>query len=99
MKPERQLIDLMRYASLGHNVAIISVNSPNTTVNVGRGTMFFRCHARSGLLTIRVDTVWFMDYPVSEEVERLGIHLTRLSKEPRIIKGDETSEAAVRRRV
>lgn len=52
--------------------------------------MFFRCHSVvGGLLAIRVDTVWFMEYPPPEEVERLGIHMTWLSKEPRIIKGNE----------
>jgi len=88
MKPEMRLIDLMRYASLGHRVAIIGENTPSTLVEVGDGTIFFRNYNLSGLRSIRVDTVWFMEYPVPEEVERLGCHMIRISPESRIIKGN-----------
>ena len=36
-----------------------------------------------------IDTVWFGEYPVPEEVERLGRHLIHISERPRIIRGDE----------
>ncbi len=88
MKPEMRLIDLMRYANLGNKVAVIGEGLPNTQVQIGFGNIFFRNYDRSGLLSIRVDTVWFMDYPVPEEVERLGRNLTHLSKTPRIFKGN-----------
>ena len=92
MKPEMRLIDLMRYASQGHSVCVIGENLPSTLVtvaNYGKGTIFFRNYDISALLSIRVDTVWFMDYPVPEEVEQRGRHLTSVSLEPRIIKGNE----------
>ena len=92
MKPEIRLLDLMRYASQGHSVCVIGENMPSTLVvcsNYGKGTIFFRNYNISALLMIRVDTVWFMDYPVPEEVEQRGRHLTCVSDKPRIIKGNE----------
>jgi hypothetical protein len=92
MKPEMRLIDLMRYASLGNKVCVIGESLPSTLVEVGRfraGTIFFRNYDKSGLLMIRVDTIWFMEYPVPAEVERLCFHMTHLSMSPRIIKGNE----------
>ena len=92
MKPEQRLIDLMRYASQGHSVCVIGENLPSTLVvcsNYGKGTIFFRNYDLSGLKMIRVDTVWFMDYPVPEEVEQWGRHMTCMSNEPRVIRGDE----------
>lgn len=88
MKPERRLIDLMRYANLGYRVTVIGESVPQAHIDVGKGIIFFRNYDESGLMSIRVDTVWFMEYPVPEEVEGLGIHMTWLSKEPRIIKGE-----------
>lgn len=91
MKPEKRIIDLMRYASLGYKVAIIGENMPCTHVEVGDGIIYFRNHQKSQLMSIRVDTVWFMEYPVPEEVERLGLHMTWLSTESRVIKGTHES--------
>ena len=89
MKPERRLIELMRDAQGGRRVAVIGEDLPNTHVDVWKGIIFFRGHIEQSLKTLRVDTVWFMDYPVPKEVERLGCEMTCLSLEPRIIKGNE----------
>ena len=89
MKPERRLIELMRDAQGGRRVAVIGENLPNTHVDTWKGTIFFRNYIEQFLKTLRVDTIWFFDYPVPEEVERLGIKMTCLSEEPRVIKGNE----------
>jgi hypothetical protein len=89
MKPERRLIELMRDAQGGRRVCVIGDGLPNTHVDTWKGIIFFRNHITNFLMTLRVDTVWFMDYPVPEEVELLGCHMTSLSKDPRILKGNE----------
>ena len=92
MKPEMRLLDLMRYASQGHSVCVIGKDLPSTMVvcsNYQKGPIFFRNYDTSGLLAIRVDTVWFMEDPVPEEVAQRGRHLTCMSDGPRVIWGDE----------
>ncbi len=92
MKPEIRLIDLMLYASQGGSVCVIGKNLPSTLVTVAnyeKGIIFFRNYNLSELKMTRVDTVWFMEYPVPEEVERFGRNMTCTSDNPRIIRGDE----------
>ena len=92
MKPERRLLELLQSASQGHSVCVSGENLASTWVacsNYGKGIIYFRNHDLSGLKSIHAETVWFMDTPVPEEVERLGIHMTCIAREPRIIKGNE----------
>ncbi len=89
MKPEMRLIDLIMHAKRGHQVVVIGEGIPSAQIQVGFGTILFRNYDKSGLLAIRVDTVWFMEYPVPEEVERLCRNLTWTSKTPRMIKGNQ----------
>ncbi len=82
-----RLIELMLEAEIGGKIAVIGEDIPNTCLKVGFGTIYFRGFALSGLKTIRVDTVWFIESQVPKEVELVGRTMTRLSKEPRIFKG------------
>jgi hypothetical protein len=88
MNPARRLIDVLREAK-GRRVVVIGEDLPNTHVDVIGGTIFFRNYIEQFLKTLRVDTVWFMEYPPPPKVEELGRQMTCLSKAPRILKGNE----------
>jgi len=79
-----RLIDLMKKASRGAKVAIIGKYMPDTCFEVGRGVIFFRKHRETGLRTIRVDIVWFVD-PPPQRVRELGEQMLCFSKDPIIL--------------
>jgi len=81
-----RLIDLMKKASRGAKVAIIGKYMPDTCFEVDRGTIFFRKHRESGLMTIRCDIVWFVD-PPPQRVRELGEHMVCFSKSPVVLEG------------
>ena len=87
MRPERRLVELMRHASYGNQVCVISENGPNTHMNVDSGIIYFRSYLTTGLRSLRVDTVWFMEYPVGAEVFKLGCDMVRLSDNPLVLRG------------
>lgn len=79
-----RLIELMRSTSRGRDVVVVGENLPCTMFHVGASRLFFRNYRKSGLLSIRVDTVWFID-KAPKDVRQLCIGLVSLSKNPEVI--------------
>jgi hypothetical protein len=82
-----QFINLMDDAFNGANILIVGSKLRSRTISVGRGMVHFRNHNPSGLKSVPVDIVWFVEYP-PYEVERLCRERTRASRNPVFLCGE-----------
>lgn len=68
----------------GESICLIGKNMENTSRIIGKGSLFTRCHMRSALLLIRVDTVIYVTEP-PDWIRQLGANLLRISLHPTVI--------------